>query len=138
MVDEFGDWNTTGTLDTRNSSPDDIELQDRHSYNTGQIDLDEFPWAGRSFGELENRSQEIESQNSGKHSFPHFTTRFLDAMCWLEIVYRASCQSVNMIYYRSEIVTFVENINVNWCCLIEIRGCAIIYYRHHVARIDIF
>jgi hypothetical protein len=74
VVDEFGDRSITGTLDTGISSPDDIELQECHSSNTGQIDLEEFPWAGRSFGELENRSREIGSQNSGKYSYPHFTT----------------------------------------------------------------
>jgi hypothetical protein len=80
VVDEFGDRGITGTLDTGISSPDDIELQERHSSNTGQIDLDEFPWAGRSFGELENRSREREAQNSGKHSSLHFTTAFFDAI----------------------------------------------------------
>jgi hypothetical protein len=66
VVDEFGDRSITGTPDTGSSSPDDIELQECHSSNTGQIDLDEFPWAGMSLGGLENRSREIESQNSGK------------------------------------------------------------------------
>jgi hypothetical protein len=80
MVDEFGDRNTTRTLGTRISLPDDIELQERHSSTTGQVDPDEFPWVGRSFRELENRSWESEAQNSGKHSFPHFTTRFLDLL----------------------------------------------------------
>jgi hypothetical protein len=30
VMDEFGDWSVTGTLETGISSPEDIELQDRH------------------------------------------------------------------------------------------------------------
>ena len=63
-MDEFGDWSVTETLDT-GISPGEI---DRHSSNTEWIDLDEYPWAGRSFGELKNTPPPIESQNSSKHS----------------------------------------------------------------------
>ena len=66
-MDEFGDRSVTETLDTGISSPDEIELEERHSSNTERIDLDEFPWAGRSLGELEN-TPAVESHNSGKHS----------------------------------------------------------------------
>ena len=67
-MDEFGDWSVTETLDTGISSPDEIELEERHASDTERIDLDEFPWAGRSLGELENIPPVVESQNSGKHS----------------------------------------------------------------------
>ena len=53
-MDEFGDRTITETLDTGISSPDEIKLEERHSSNTERIDLDEFPWAGRSLGELES------------------------------------------------------------------------------------
>ena len=66
-MDEFGDRSVTETLDTGISSPDKIELEEHHSSNTERIDLDEFPWAGRSLGELEN-TPAVESQNSGEHS----------------------------------------------------------------------
>ena len=65
-MDEFGDRTVTETLDTGISSPDEIELGQRHSSNTERIDLDEFPWVGRSLGELEN-TPAVESQNSGNH-----------------------------------------------------------------------
>ena len=61
VMDEFGDRSITETLDNGISSLDEIELQER-------IDLVEFPWAGRSFGELENTPPAVELQNSGKHS----------------------------------------------------------------------
>ena len=64
-MDEFGDRSVTETLDMGSSSPDEIELEERHSSNPERIDLDEFPWAGRSLGELEN-TPAVESQNSGK------------------------------------------------------------------------
>ena len=67
VMDEFGDQSVTETLDTGISSLDKIELKECHSLNTEQIDLDEFPWAGRSLRELEN-TPAVESQNSGKHS----------------------------------------------------------------------
>ena len=66
-MDEFGDRSVTETLDTGISSPDEIELEEHRALDTERIDLDEFPWAGRSLGELEN-SASVESQNSGKHS----------------------------------------------------------------------
>ena len=66
-MDEFGDRTVTETLDTGISSPDEIGLEERHAPNTERIDFDEYPWAGRSLGELENTSA-VESQNSGKHS----------------------------------------------------------------------
>ena len=64
LIDEFGDRSVTETLDT-GISPGET---DRHSSNIERIDLDEYPWAGRSFGELENTPPSIESQNSSKHS----------------------------------------------------------------------
>ena len=67
-MDEFGDRNVTETLDTGISPPEDIELEERHSSNTERIDLDEYPWAGRSLGELENAPPALRPQNSGKHS----------------------------------------------------------------------
>ena len=67
-MDEFGDRSVTETLYTGISSPEDIGLEERHSPNTERIDLDEFPWAGRGLGELENISPAFESQNSGKYS----------------------------------------------------------------------
>ena len=67
-MDEFGDRSVTETLDTGISSPEEIELEERHSLNTEWIDLDEVPWAGRSFGELENAPPAVESQKLGKHS----------------------------------------------------------------------
>ena len=67
-MDEFGDRSVTETLDTGISSPDEIELEGRHSSNTERIDLDEFPWASRSLGELENTPPAIEPHNLGKHS----------------------------------------------------------------------
>ena len=79
-MDEFGDRSVTETLDTGIASPDEIELEEHHPSNTEQIDLDEYPWVGRSLGELEN-TPAVESQNSGKHSalsifdfFCYFTT----------------------------------------------------------------
>ena len=66
-MDEFGDRSVTETLYTGISSPEEIELEERHSSNTDRIDLDEFPWVGRSLGELEN-TPAVESQNSGEHS----------------------------------------------------------------------
>ena len=65
-MDEFGNQTITETLDTGISSPDEIELKEHHTSNTEQIDLNEFPWVGRSLGELEN-TPAVESQNSGKH-----------------------------------------------------------------------
>ena len=67
-MDEFGDRTVTETLDTGISSPDEIELEERHASNTERTDLEEFPWVGRSLGELENEPPAVESQNSGKHS----------------------------------------------------------------------
>ena len=66
-MNEFGDWSIAGTLDMEIFSPDEIQLEERHTSNTERIDLDEFPWVGRSLGELEN-TPPVESQNSGKHS----------------------------------------------------------------------
>ena len=70
-MDEFGDRTVTETHDTGISSPDEIELEERHSSNTEPIDSDEFPWAGRSLGEMESTPPVVDSQNSGKH--PSFT-----------------------------------------------------------------
>ena len=67
-MDEFGDRTVTETLDTGTSSPDEIELEERHPSDTERIDLDEYPWAGRSLGELENEPPAVRSQNPGKHS----------------------------------------------------------------------
>ena len=72
-MDEFGDRSVTETLDI--AAPNEIELEERHVSNIERIDLDEFPWAGRSLGELENAPPAIESQNSGKHS------SYLFSMC---------------------------------------------------------
>ena len=66
------------SLDTGISSPDEIELQEHHSSNTEGIDLDEYPWAGRSLGELKNTPPAIESQNLGRHSsYPIFDVLLL-------------------------------------------------------------
>ena len=67
VMDEFGDRTVTETLDTGISSPDEIELEEHNSSNTERIDFDEFPWGGRSLGELEN-TPAVESQKLGKHS----------------------------------------------------------------------
>ena len=67
-MDEFGDWTVTETLDTGISLPDQIELEEHHYSHTEWIDLDEYPWVGRSLGELENTPPAVESQNLGKHS----------------------------------------------------------------------
>ena len=75
-MDEFGDRSVTETLDPGISSPDEIELAERHSANTERIDLDEFPGAGRSLGELEN-TPAFGSQNSGEHS----SYSILDVCC---------------------------------------------------------
>ena len=74
-MDEFGDRSITETLDTGISSPEDIELEERHSSNTERIDLDEYPWAGRSLGELENTPPAVESHNTGKYSYSIFDFR---------------------------------------------------------------
>ena len=68
IVDEFGDRSVTESLDTGITSPDEIELEERHSTHTERIDLDEFPWAGRSLGELETAPPVVETQGSGKPS----------------------------------------------------------------------
>ena len=75
-MDEFGDRSVTETLDTGISSPDEIELEERHAWNTEGIDVEEFPWAERSLGELEN-TPAVESQNSGKH----FSYSIFDFSC---------------------------------------------------------
>ena len=67
-MDEFGDQSVTETLDTGITSPDEIELEERHTSNTEPIDFDEFPWGGRSLGELESTPPVVESQNLGNHS----------------------------------------------------------------------
>ena len=67
-MNEFGDRSITETLDTGITSPDEIELEDRHSTHTERIDLDELPWAGRSLGELETAQHVMETQGSGKPS----------------------------------------------------------------------
>ena len=73
VMDEFGDRSVTETLDTGISLTDETELEERHSSNTEQIDLDEFPWVGMSLGELKNTPPAIGSQDSGKHSsYPIF------------------------------------------------------------------
>lgn len=46
IVDEFGDRSiSTETSNTGITSSDAVELEDRSEHN----DLDDFPWAGRSF-----------------------------------------------------------------------------------------
>ena len=69
-MDEFGDRSITETLDTGIMSPDGIELEERHSTHTERIDLNEFPWAGRSLGELETVQPAQETQASGETSTP--------------------------------------------------------------------
>ena len=64
-MDEFGDRNLTESLETGIHSSDEIELQDLPASNTDRVDLDEYPWAGRSLGEIEN-TPPVASQNSGK------------------------------------------------------------------------
>ena len=68
VMDEFGDRSITETLDTGIASPDEIKLEECHSSNTEKIDLDEYPWAGRSLGELKNTPFAVGFQNSGEHS----------------------------------------------------------------------
>ena len=68
IVDEFEDRSLTEILETGITSADEIELEDRHSTHTERIDLDEFPWAGRSLGELETAQHVMETQGSGKPS----------------------------------------------------------------------
>ena len=61
-MDEFGDWNLTESIDTGILSSDEMDLP---ASNTDHIDLDEYPWAGRSLGEMEN-TPPVASQTSGK------------------------------------------------------------------------
>jgi hypothetical protein len=68
-MDEFGDWSVTGTLETGISSPEEIELQGSHTSRGDRIDLSEYPWAGRSLGELESIPPVVESQDSGRFPF---------------------------------------------------------------------
>ena len=81
-MDEFGDRSIAETLDTGISSPDKIELNKRHISNTEWIDLDEFPWAGRSLGELENTLPAVESQNSSKYS----SYSIIDVCCFFQMI----------------------------------------------------
>ena len=67
-MSEFGDQSVAASFDAGISSPDEIELGQPHSSNTEPIDLDEYPWAGRSLGGLENTLPATQSQNLGKHS----------------------------------------------------------------------
>ena len=90
VMNEFNDRSVTETLDTGISSPDEIELEERHPSDTERIDLDEFPWVGRSLGEMESTPPVIECQNSGKHSSYsvfHFCCCFQTRS--FSIVYRA-------------------------------------------------
>ena len=67
-MDEFGDWSRSETLGTGISfSEDAIEGQDQTASNTERIDLDEYPWAVRSLGEVENTPGMF--QNSGNLPF---------------------------------------------------------------------
>ena len=75
-MDEFGDRSVTETLDTGIASPEAIELEEHHVSNTERIDLDEFPWAGRSLGELENTPPAVESHSSCMYSYS-----ILDVCC---------------------------------------------------------
>ena len=68
IMDEFGDRSITETLDTGSMSVDETELEDRHSTHTERIDLDEFPWAGGSLGELENAQPALATHISCKPS----------------------------------------------------------------------
>jgi hypothetical protein len=43
VMDEFGDRSITGTLETGISSPEEIELEDRHTSSADQIDLSDYP-----------------------------------------------------------------------------------------------
>jgi hypothetical protein len=65
VMDEFGDQSVTGTLETGISSREEIELQDHHT-SSADWNLSEYPWAGRSLGELESIPPVVESQNSGR------------------------------------------------------------------------
>ena len=47
FMDEIGDQSVTETLDNGNILPDEVELEERHSYNTEQVDLDEYHLVGR-------------------------------------------------------------------------------------------
>ena len=67
VMDEFGDQSITETLNTGISLSEYIKLKERHALNTEWIGLDEFPWAQRSLGELEN-TPAVEPHNSDKHS----------------------------------------------------------------------
>jgi hypothetical protein len=65
VMDEFGDWSVTGTLETGFSSLEEIELQDRHTSSADRINLSEYPWAGRILGE----PPVVESQDLGRFPF---------------------------------------------------------------------
>jgi hypothetical protein len=67
VMDEFGDRSVTGTLETGISSPEELELEDRHT-SADLIDLNEYPWAGRGLGELESKPPVVEQQDSGNLS----------------------------------------------------------------------
>jgi hypothetical protein len=62
-MDEFGEMSVIGTLETGISSPEDIELQDRHRSGADRIDLNEYP---RGEGELESIPPVVGSHSSGR------------------------------------------------------------------------
>jgi hypothetical protein len=64
-MDEFGEMSVIGTLETGISSPEDIELQDRHRSSSDRIDLNDYP---RGEGELESIPPVFGPQNSGRFS----------------------------------------------------------------------
>lgn len=66
-MDEFGNGSVAETLDIRITSPDAIEREHR-PIHTERIDLDEYPWAGRSLEEMESALPIAETQGSGNLS----------------------------------------------------------------------
>ena len=77
IIDEFGDRNVTEAFDTGISSSDVIELQDIPASDTECINLDEYPWAGVSLGELDNTLAMV-PQHSGKLSLSLLFFIFFD------------------------------------------------------------
>jgi hypothetical protein len=62
-MDDFCEMRVIGTLETGISSPEDIELQDRHRSGSDRIDLNDYP---KGEGELESIPPVVGPQNSGR------------------------------------------------------------------------
>ena len=90
-MEEFGDPKVTASLDAGISTPNELEPEDGFASNTDGIDLDEFPWVGRSLGELED-TPPVASQNSGKIYF-----QFWQVVSFMMIQY---CLQMRLNKYR--------------------------------------